>query len=90
MLIAPCCPYEPITTLDARDATPPPLFQVQAPENAPNVLVVLLDDLGFGGTSQFGGPIPTPTFDRLAENGLFYKTSKFTDTINKVTISLKR
>jgi len=65
-------PQEPITTLDARDATLPPLFQVKAPEDAPNVLVVLLDDLGFGGTSHFGGPIPTPTFDRLAENGLSY------------------
>jgi arylsulfatase A-like enzyme len=63
---------KPITTLDARDATPPPLFQVKAPDDAPNVLVILMDDIGFGGTSLVGGPISTPTFDRLAEDGLFY------------------
>ena len=65
-------PQKPITTLDARDATPPPLFQVKAPEDAPNVLVILMDDIGFGGTSLVGSPISTPTFDRLAEDGLFY------------------
>ncbi|MGB5634887.1 MAG: arylsulfatase [Waterburya sp.] len=65
-------PQKPITTLDARDATPPPLFNVAAPKDAPNVIVVLMDDLGFGGTSHFGGPIATPTFDRLAEGGLAY------------------
>jgi len=39
---------------------------------APNVLLILTDDVGFGATSTFGGPIPTPTFDRLAANGLRY------------------
>ena len=64
-------PYrKPITTLDARDAEKPPVFQVRAPDGAPNVLIVLVDDLGFGGTSAFGGVIPTPTFDRLASGGL--------------------
>ena len=43
--------YPPITTLDARDATAPPVFEVTAPKDAPNVVIVLLDDLGFGGTS---------------------------------------
>ena len=41
-----------------------------APEGAPNVLLILTDDVGFGATSTFGGPIPTPTFDRLAASGL--------------------
>lgn len=50
------------TELDVRNATPPPRFQVKAPEDAPNVLVVLVDDLGFAGTSTFGGPVTTPTF----------------------------
>ena len=45
--------YPPITTLDARDAKAPPVFQVKAPKDAPNVVVILLDDLGFGGTSAF-------------------------------------
>jgi arylsulfatase len=54
------------TELDVRQATPPPLVEVKAPAGAPNVLIVLIDDLGFGGTSTFGGPVPTPTFDRIA------------------------
>lgn len=64
--------HPPIKTLDARDATAPPVFEVTAPKDAPNVVIVLIDDLGFGGTSTFGGVIPTPTFDRLAEGGLRY------------------
>ncbi|RJP56379.1 MAG: arylsulfatase [Candidatus Auribacter fodinae] len=58
--------------LDVRDATPPPQFQVKAPEVAPNVLIILLDDMGFGQPSVFGGPIHMPNADRLAQNGLIY------------------
>ncbi len=64
--------YPPITTLDARDAKAPPVFEVKAPQDAPNVVVILLDDLGFGGTSATGGVIATPHFDKLAKNGLLY------------------
>ena len=46
--------------------------EVRAPEGAPNLLVILTDDVGFGASSTFGGPIPTPTFDRLAKSGLRY------------------
>jgi arylsulfatase A-like enzyme len=46
--------------------------EVTAPKGAPNVLLILTDDVGFGATSTFGGPIPTTTFDRLARNGLRY------------------
>ena len=52
--------------LDARNAKPPPRFEVKAPNGAPNVVIVLIDDIGFGGPSTFGGPIRTPTMDRLA------------------------
>jgi arylsulfatase A-like enzyme len=45
---------------------------VQSPAGAPNVLVVLLDDVGFGASSAFGGPISTPTAERLAAGGLKY------------------
>ncbi|MCX2933642.1 arylsulfatase [Mycobacterium sp. CVI_P3] len=45
---------------------------VKAPEGAPNVLIVLIDDAGFGGPDTFGGDISTPTMSRLAENGLTY------------------
>jgi arylsulfatase A-like enzyme len=62
--------HEAVTELDARNVTAPDHFEVKAPEGAPNVVVVLIDDIGFGATSTFGGAINTPTFDRLADNGL--------------------
>ena len=64
--------YPPITQLDARNATPPPRFEVKAPSGAPNVLIILIDDMGFGQPSTFGGPINMPTLDRLAKGGLRY------------------
>jgi len=64
--------YPPITTLDARDAKAPPVFEVTAPRGAPNIVVVLIDDLGFGGTSPFGGVMETPELAALAKEGLRY------------------
>src|SRR6185369_17345458 len=49
------------TELDARDAKAPPRMEVKAPKGAPNVVVVLLDDIGFGQSSAFGGPCKMPT-----------------------------
>ena len=43
---------------------------MKPPAGAPNILLILTDDVGFGASSTFGGPIPTPTFDRLASSGL--------------------
>src|SRR4051812_3986115 len=62
----------PITTLDARNAKAPPRFQVRAPAQAPNVLIVLIDDMGFGQSSAFGGPIHMPTLEKMAKGGLRY------------------
>ena len=62
--------YPLATELDARNAKPPPRFEVKAPEGAPNVIIFLIDDIGFGHASTFGGPIPMPTLDRLASQGL--------------------
>lgn len=67
-------PREASTILDARDATPPPFFTVTPPEGAPNVLLILIDDLGFGGTSAFGGPVATPSFDQMAREGLAFSS----------------
>ncbi|MGH8941022.1 MAG: arylsulfatase, partial [Actinomycetes bacterium] len=63
-----------LTTYDAKDPATsyPPIEQLRPPAGAPNVLVVLIDDCGFGASSTFGGPIHTPTFDRLAAGGLRY------------------
>ncbi len=61
-------PKRPLyTELDARNAKMPPRFEVKAPAGAPNVVIILIDDLGFGATEAFGGPIPTPTLERLAQ-----------------------
>src|SRR6476659_2870306 len=51
----------PITELDARNAKAPPRFEVRAPKGAPNVVVVLIDDIGFGQSSGFGGPCKMQT-----------------------------
>lgn len=47
---------------------------IQAPKGAPNIVVILLDDVGFGHPGTFGGPIPTPNLDKLASEGLRYNT----------------
>ena len=64
--------YPHSTVLDARDAKAPPRFEVKAPAGAPNVLIVLVDDMGFGMPSAFGGPVHMPAADRLASAGLRY------------------
>ena len=49
------------------DTTFPPIDPLRPPDGAPNVLIILLDDVGFGASSAFGGPSATPTFERLAD-----------------------
>jgi arylsulfatase len=63
-----------VTTYDAKDPDTkfPPIEPLRPPKGAPNVLIVLLDDVGFGASSAFGGPCNTPTFERLAAEGLRY------------------
>ncbi len=63
---------DPITEQDVRKAKMPPRFELTAPKGAPNVLVVLIDDMGFGQPAAFGGPIKMPTLDRIANEGLRY------------------
>jgi arylsulfatase A-like enzyme len=66
--------YEGLVTYDAKDPDTsfPPIEPLRPPEGAPNVLVILLDDVGFGASSAFGGPCAAPTAERLADNGLRY------------------
>ena len=61
-----------LTTYDAKDPNTkyPPITMLRPPEGAPNVLIVLIDDVGFGASSAFGGPCNTPTAERLAAGGL--------------------
>lgn len=55
-----------------QDSKPAKIPAIRAPENAPNIVIVLLDDVGFGAAGGFGGPVATPALDRLARNGLRY------------------
>ena len=66
--------FRGITNLDIRDSVPDwgPYEQPRAPQGAPNVLYIVLDDLGFGALSCYGGPIETPNIDRIAAGGLRY------------------
>lgn len=77
------------TELDVHDATPPPRFEVKAPDGAPNVVIVLVDDLGFAGTSKFGGPVSTPTFDRMAGEGVYYNNFHTTAVCSPTRAALK-
>jgi len=67
-------PHTGLITYDATDPDTsfPPINPVLPPEGAPNVLIVLLDDVGFGASSVFGGPCQTPSLERLAQTGLKY------------------
>ena len=65
-------PHEGLITYDAKDPDTsfPPIEPLRPPDGAPNVLIVLIDDVGFGASSAFGGPCNTPIAERLAANGL--------------------
>jgi arylsulfatase A-like enzyme len=67
-------PRTGLITYDAKDPETkfPPITQLRPPKGAPNVLIVLIDDAGFGSSSAFGGPCQTPNAERLAAGGLKY------------------
>lgn len=81
-------PSPTITTLDARDAKAPPRFQITAPKGAPNVVIILLDDMGFGASSAFGGPIPMPIANQLAREGLCYNRFHTTSICSASRVAL--
>jgi len=74
--------------LDARNAQPPKRWQVTAPEGAPNVVVVLIDDMGFGASSTFGGPINMPNLEKIAANGLKYNRFHTTALCSPTRVAL--
>jgi arylsulfatase len=77
------------TELDARNVEAPTPFQVRAPEGAPNVVIVLIDDIGFGGPSTFGGPLQTPTLDQLGKEGLIFTNFHTTALCSPTRMALK-
>jgi arylsulfatase len=74
--------------LDARDAKAPPRFEVKAPSGVPNVVIILIDDIGFGASSAFGGPINMPTLEGLAAKGLKYNRFHTTALCSPTRVSL--
>jgi arylsulfatase A-like enzyme len=74
--------------LDVRDATPPPRFEIKAPTGAPNVVVILIDDMGFGVSESFGGPVTTPTMDKLADSGIRYNRFHTTALCSPTRVAL--
>lgn len=79
---------EAITTLDARNVKAPPRFEVKAPRGAPNVVIVLIDDIGFGHSSAFGGPIRMPTLEKMAGAGLRYNRFHTTALCSPTRVAL--
>ena len=77
------------TELDARDAKAPPRFEVKAPQGAPNVIVFLIDDIGFGHAEHVRRPaFPMPTLDRLASQGLKYNRFHTTALCSPTRVAL--
>src|SRR6266536_888057 len=74
VLPKPQTPFEGRVGRTVRDSTPDFPKGVEAPAGAPNILLILTDDVGFGASSTFGRPIPPPTFQRLADSALRYYT----------------
>jgi len=83
-------PKPPVSReIDVRNAKMPPRFEIKAPAGAPNVVIVLIDDLGFGATSTFGGPVRTEVLDRLAGNGVRYNNFHTTALSSPTRAALK-
>jgi len=83
-------PKRPLSKeLDIRNVKMPPHFEVKAPAGAPNVVIVLIDDMGFGVPATFGGPVPMPTLDNLAQNGLRYNNFHTTALCSPTRAALK-
>src|SRR5262245_19783022 len=72
VLPVPDAPFDGVIGRKASESKPAFPKDITAPKGAPNVLLIMTDDTGFGATSTFGGPIPTPNFDRVARSGLKY------------------
>lgn len=76
------------TQLDARDAKAPPRWEVIAPKGAPNVVVVLIDDMGFGASGRYGGPLNMPFLDKLSKEGISYNRFHTTSLCSPTRMAL--
>jgi arylsulfatase len=80
--------YPPITELEASRVKAPPIFEVKAPDGAPNVLVILLDNFGYAGSETFGGVMKLATIERLAKRGLIYNNFHTTPICSASRVAL--
>ena len=76
------------TELDARNAKAPPRWDVRPPAGAPNVVIVLIDDMGFGASTTFGGPINMPTLEKVAKTGIKYNRFHTTSLCSPTRVAL--
>lgn len=74
--------------LDARNANAPARFEVKTPKGAPNVVLILIDDMGFGVSEAFGGPVTTPNMDKLANNGIKFNRFHTTALCSPTRVAL--
>ncbi|MEV6618698.1 sulfatase-like hydrolase/transferase [Streptomyces sp. NPDC051051] len=83
-------PFKGKIALDIRDSEPDraPYLAPRAPENAPNVLVIAWDDVGYGTMDCFGGPVRTPTMTRIADMGVHYSAFRTTSLCSPSRASL--
>lgn len=86
-LTAPAFASDNPAAIPTSDRTDSPL-RIKAPKGAPNIVVVLLDDVGFAASSTFGGPVPTPALDQLANTGLRYNRFHTTSICSPTRASL--
>ena len=80
--------YPSDTTLDARNTKAPARFEVKPPAKAPNVIIVLIDDFGFGQSSAFGGPVQMPNTERIAASGIKYNNFHTTSLCSPSRVAL--
>jgi arylsulfatase len=88
VLPIPAPPFAGVAQPSLAASTPSWADPVTAPEGAPNILLVMTDDVGFGAASTFGGPIPTPNLDRLAASGARYNNFHTTAMCSPTRASL--
>ena len=90
VLPLPPAPFEGVITESYEGSTQDYPQPVAPPGGAPNVMVILIDDLGFGQPGTFGGPVPTPAMDALAEDGLRFTRFHTTAICSPTRLNPKR
>ncbi len=81
--------HAPIKIEDVRNVKAPAFFQVSPPKQAPNVLIILIDDFGYGQAGTFGGPVQMPNLERLSKQGIRYNNFHTTALCSPTRMALQ-